>query len=123
MLFKNVFVYGDSLQDYIVAIVVLEDTEVKKWLAREDIEYTNYDTFIKKNEFKELLLKKLSEFKQSAGFNSLEIPKKIHIHDEEFTPENGLLTPTFKLKRTDAKTYFLKQIKLMYGNASFQGES
>jgi hypothetical protein len=33
-----------------------------------------------------------------------------------------LLTPTFKLKRNEAKKFFLKEIKGMYDGAKLQGE-
>ena len=39
-----------------------------------------------------------------------------------FTAENDLLTPTFKLKRNEAKKFFLKEIKEMYGIAKLHGE-
>lgn len=122
LIFKNVFIYGDSLQDFIVAIVVLEKTEMEKWAREEEIDYENYEEFIQTNQVKKHVLKKFIDFKASANLNSLEIPKRVTIHNEEFTVESGLLTPTFKLKRMDAKAYFLKEIKEMYGGADFQGE-
>ena len=39
-----------------------------------------------------------------------------------FTVENGLLTPSFKLKRNEAKHYFFSEIKDMYDGAKLQGE-
>jgi len=33
-----------------------------------------------------------------------------------------LLTPTFKLKRNEAKKFFFKEIKGMYDGAKLQGE-
>ena len=122
VLFKNIFVYGDSLQDFIVAIVVLEQEEVEKWAEREDHKYENYDDFIHTETMKKHILHILNDFKASANLNSLEIPKRVHIHPDEFTVESGLLTPTFKLKRQDAKDYFKKEIKSMYDGADFQGE-
>jgi long-chain acyl-CoA synthetase len=39
-----------------------------------------------------------------------------------FSLENDLLTPTFKLKRHEAKKFFLHQIKEIYGGVKLQGE-
>jgi long-chain acyl-CoA synthetase len=122
LLLKNIFIYGDSLQDFIVAIIVPEKDELDKWAVNELIEYDDYSEFIKSDQVKKHILNLLAEFKASSGLNSLEIPKTVYVHDEEFTVENGLLTPTFKLKRAEAKNYFLKEIKNMYGGAVFQGE-
>ena len=40
--------------------------------------------------------------------------KRIHLHGELFSVENGLMTPTFKLKRPQAKEAFLPVIEAMY---------
>jgi len=45
------------------------------------------------------------------GFEML---KAIRIHDDLFTAENGLLTPTFKMKRHEAKKLFQNEIDSMY---------
>jgi len=46
----------------------------------------------------------------------------VHLTEHVFTAENDLLTPTFKLKRNDAKKFFYKEIKAMYEGAKLQGE-
>jgi len=38
----------------------------------------------------------------------------VHLHPEAFSAENGLQTPTFKLKRPQAKEVFLDVILKMY---------
>lgn len=52
----------------------------------------------------------------------MEMPKKIHCTSVEFSEENGTLTPSFKLKRGDARTMHYDVIKEMYDNAVLQGE-
>lgn len=46
----------------------------------------------------------------------------MHLTTNAFTVENDLLTPTFKLKRAEAKKFFLKEIKAMYEGSKLQGE-
>ena len=46
--------------------------------------------------------------------SSLEKPKDIFLTTEEFSIENDLLTPTFKLKRNVAAKAYQEQIDAMY---------
>lgn len=44
--------------------------------------------------------------------------KDIYVHPEQFTIENGLLTPTLKAKRNELKTLFKSHIDQLYANMS-----
>jgi len=48
---------------------------------------------------------------ETAALNKFEYPGKFLLTETAFTQENDLLTPTFKLKRMEAKNYFIKEIK------------
>ena len=43
-----------------------------------------------------------------------EIPKAVHLSAEEWTPENGMLTPTFKIKREVLKRTFGTMLDDLY---------
>jgi long-chain acyl-CoA synthetase len=59
---------------------------------------------------------------KEASFFGFEIPQKAYLSLTPFTPDNDILTPTFKLKRNEAKKFFLSNIKELYGGAKLQGE-
>ena len=40
--------------------------------------------------------------------------KDIYLHPDPFSVQNGLLTPTFKSKRPQLKSYFKPQLEDMY---------
>lgn len=42
--------------------------------------------------------------------------KDIYLHPDPFSVQNGLLTPTFKLKRPQIKNYFKPQLDDIYKN-------
>jgi len=85
---KQSFVYGDK-RNYLVAIIVC-DKEIKKEKIKPVIENTNN---------KLTLIEKIKKF--------------ILIHDE-FTIDNGMLTPTLKLKRKEIIKNYSKQIENLY---------
>jgi long-chain acyl-CoA synthetase len=51
---------------------------------------------------------------RSAGLKGFEIVKMVHLSPDAFAVENGLLTPSFKLKRPQLKKKFETEVKHMY---------
>lgn len=45
-----------------------------------------------------------------------EVPQKIRLSSEVWTPETGLVTDAFKLKRKELKNHYIKDIERLYGN-------
>lgn len=50
-----------------------------------------------------------------AQLERFEIPRKICLSPEPWTPETGLVTDAFKLKRKELKTHYKDDIERMYG--------
>ncbi|KAL6560557.1 Long chain acyl-CoA synthetase 6, peroxisomal [Orobanche gracilis] len=55
---------------------------------------------------------------KEAQLRGFEFAKAVTLVAEPFTVENGLLTPTFKVKRPQAKAYFSQAISHMYAELS-----
>ncbi|ONK78384.1 uncharacterized protein A4U43_C02F18220 [Asparagus officinalis] len=55
---------------------------------------------------------------KQAQLRGFEFAKAVTLVLEPFTMENGLLTPTFKIKRPQAKAYYAKAIADMYAELS-----
>ncbi|CAF4356449.1 unnamed protein product, partial [Rotaria magnacalcarata] len=95
----QVYVYGDSLQSFPIAIVLLDDDFVQKWAAENDNDSIVLDTDESKRQLTEIVLKDMIEKGKERDLMSFEQVKVITIITEPFTIENGLLTPTFKARR------------------------
>lgn len=50
-----------------------------------------------------------------AQLERFEIPRKIRLSPDPWTPETGLVTDAFKLKRKELKTHYQVDIERMYG--------
>ena len=51
----------------------------------------------------------------AAQLERFEIPRKIRLSPDPWTPETGLVTDAFKLKRKELKTHYQDDIERMYG--------
>ena len=85
---KQSFVYGDK-KNYLVALVVTESEKNKKEI--------------------ELYIENLNK-----SLSVIEKIKKIRLINEEFTIENGMLTPTLKLKRKKILEKYKEELEKLY---------
>ena len=85
---KQSFVYGDK-KNYLVALIVSE-----KGIYKEQIK---------------LIIEKINK-----NLTLIEKIKKFVLIHEEFTIENGMLTPTLKLKRKEIIKNYKQQLENLY---------
>jgi len=114
----QVFVYGDSLQSCLVGIIVPEEEYLRKWISDSKLIIPSADSFRKlasAPSIKEVILSDIQRLSKEAKLNGFEMIKDIHIEGELMTIENGLLTPSMKMKRVDVAKRFQNEIASMYG--------
>ena len=99
--------YGDSLQAYLVAVVVPDVPTVKKWMENEKISVENMAEIYKDPKFHKVVLDDFLALGKSNKFSGLEKIKSIYVSEEPFTIENEILTPTMKIKRNIAKNKYI----------------
>uniref|UniRef100_A0A665VD81 Long-chain-fatty-acid--CoA ligase n=1 Tax=Echeneis naucrates TaxID=173247 RepID=A0A665VD81_ECHNA len=111
----QVFVHGDSLQSCLVAIVV-PDPEVLPDFAASLGCRGSIEDLCKNTEVKKAILSDMTKLGKDAGLKSFEQVKDLYLHPDQFTIENGLLTPTLKAKRAELKSLFQPQIDKLYAD-------
>ncbi|KAK6143915.1 hypothetical protein DH2020_024263 [Rehmannia glutinosa] len=112
------FVYGDSLNSCLVAVVCVEPDVLKDWAASEGIKYDDLGQLCADPRAKAAVLAEMDAVGKQAQLRGFEFAKAVTLVHEPFTLENGLLTPTFKVKRPQAKAYFAQAISRMYAELS-----
>ncbi|XP_035514959.1 long-chain-fatty-acid--CoA ligase 5 [Morone saxatilis] len=111
----QVFVHGDSLQSCLVAIVV-PDPEFLSGFAKNLGCQGSIEELCKNTEIMKAILSDMTKLGKEAGLKSFEQVKDVYLHPEQFTIENGLLTPTLKAKRAELKVLFQPQIDKLYAS-------
>uniref|UniRef100_A0AAR2JK47 Arachidonate--CoA ligase n=1 Tax=Pygocentrus nattereri TaxID=42514 RepID=A0AAR2JK47_PYGNA len=114
-LVAQVFVHGDSLQSCLVGIVV-PDPEVLPGFAEKLGVTGTMEDLCKNEKIKKAIISDLIKLGHEAGLKSFEQVKDLYLHPEQFTVENGFLTPTLKAKRAELSKFFKYQIDSLYAN-------
>uniref|UniRef100_A0AAQ5ZFZ2 Long-chain-fatty-acid--CoA ligase n=1 Tax=Amphiprion ocellaris TaxID=80972 RepID=A0AAQ5ZFZ2_AMPOC len=109
----QVFVHGDSLQSYLIGIVVPDPEVFVDW-AKDRGFVGSHEELCQNPDVKNAVLEDMKAVGKEAGLKSFEQVKDLYLHPETFTVANGLLTPTLKSKRTDIRRVFQEQISSMY---------
>ncbi|KAL7748414.1 medium-chain fatty acid-CoA ligase faa2 [Sorochytrium milnesiophthora] len=119
-LVAQAFVYGDSLQSVLVAIIVPDHETVIPWarklLNTDDI--TSVEQLVGNAEATKKILQSIQAYGKANGLKGFENVKAIALEAEPFSVENNLFTPTFKLKRHDAKVKYQATLDALYAQVN-----
>lgn len=97
--------------------VVVPDFEVLGRLAKERGWPTEPARLVKSPEVQRFYAQEITEHLRST-FGRYEIPKAFLLVHEPFTTENGMLTPTLKLKRREVMAQHGEALEALYGSPS-----
>jgi long-chain acyl-CoA synthetase len=106
----QVCVIGDQ-RKYLTALVTLDPETVTEYAEEHDIAYDSFEDLIINEDIIDLIDAEVAE--KNKDFASFESIKKVTIVPE-FTIENGLITPTFKVKKNVVQARFKDEIDAMY---------
>lgn len=116
----QLLVHGDSFRDYLIGISVPEPTTfaplASKILGRS-ISAEDAAALSEACQDEKVIAAYLDQYHKIARTNKLkgyEYIKGLYLTMEPFSVENGLLTPTFKVKRHEAVKHFKDQIEAVY---------
>lgn len=113
----NMCVYGDSFQNHVIGLVIPNPNAVKllaQRLGRGEVEDGEvkalYDDPIITSE----VLAAITAHAKKAGLHKSEIPLRIKLCKEEWTPDNALLTAGLKIRRKQIRDFYARDIDELY---------
>lgn len=110
-LIANVFIYGDN-RPFNVALIVPDTGVLGKWAKETGGDVLNDAELAQNGKIRAMFMEEVGRY--SRGFRGFERIMKILIITEDFTQENGMLTPTLKLKRRKVMGKYGELIESLY---------
>ncbi len=110
---SQVCVIGDR-RKYLTALITVDQDNIRAYAAEHGIAGDSLDELLASDEINALIQSVVEE--KNTHFASFETIKKFRLL-EEFSIENGMLTPTLKVKRNVAMERFADMIDGMYTEA------
>lgn len=107
---NQVCVIGDRC-NYLSAIVTLDEQNIKDYATENKIAYSTYESLLKHEKIVNLINEEVK--KKNSELPSFETIKKTAIVPE-FTIENKMMTPTFKIKKNVIMDNYKEEIESLY---------
>ena len=117
---QQVWLYGDSFQPHLVAIAVPEPSLFAPFASQimgKKIDQDNAQALEEACGDKRVVdavLRAYVALGKHEGLGTLEQMRALKLRVEPFSPENGLMTPTLKIKRQEAAKIFKEELDALY---------
>ncbi|XP_074603969.1 uncharacterized protein LOC141857374 [Brevipalpus obovatus] len=112
-LIENICVTVKRGENYCVALVVPNREELIK-LARSMEKDMDFEQLCEDTEMINEFILRLTQLGKAGGLRRFEIPQKVLIVNDQWTLDNGLVTPSMKLRRHQIKKKYAEHIDSMY---------
>ncbi|KAF4630560.1 hypothetical protein G7Y89_g7570 [Cudoniella acicularis] len=110
----NICVYADEQKTKPVAIIVPAEPALKQLAERIGVEGSGIEDLVHNQKVQDAVLKELQQAGRQAGLSGIEIIEGAVLADEEWTPQNGLVTSAQKLSRKLILKRYQKEVNAAY---------
>ncbi|KAL2610899.1 hypothetical protein R1flu_022591 [Riccia fluitans] len=110
---ESIWVYGNSFESSLVAVVVPKGDELQRWAAANGVDGSLED-LCKNPKSREHILKELGATAKANKLKGFEVIRAVHLEPVPFDVERDLLTPTYKKKRPQLLKYYKEVIDELY---------
>ncbi|XP_035835469.1 long chain acyl-CoA synthetase 9, chloroplastic isoform X1 [Helianthus annuus] len=110
----NIMVYANSFHSYCVAIVVASQSALESWALQKGIKVVDFASLCEMSETVKEVYGSLVKAAKTGRLEKFEIPAKIKLLPDAWTPESGLVTAALKLKRDIIRKTFSDELAKFY---------
>ena len=111
----NICAYADGKHNFTVAFVVpnpLVLSDIAKRLNKDPAE--SLEKLCKDQDVIKGVLDQIKVFGEKAGLSKYEVPVKIKLCHETWTPDSGLVTAALKIRRRPIQEFYHRDLQLMF---------
>ncbi|GAA6027858.1 hypothetical protein JCM8097_001751 [Rhodosporidiobolus ruineniae] len=109
-----IMVHADSNANKPMAVIFPHEANFKKLASEQGVSGSDLSTLAHDSKLRDLVLKSLNAQGKKSGFKPLEQLQTVVITDEEWTPQNNMLTAAQKLNRKEIVKRYQKEIDAVY---------
>lgn len=94
-----------------------DEEPVRLWAEsspNQELAKESFDQICKNPSLKDAIMADILKLSKEDGLHGFEMVRAIFVDSRAFAIENGMLTPTFKLKRQKVQEAYQKQIDELY---------
>ena len=111
----NICIHGDSYHNYIVAIVVPQAVSLAKLAKSLGKDHLTHDQICRDPIVLKEVLRVMSIHCSKARLHKNEIPAKVLLVSDEWSPDTGLVTAAMKIRRKNVAEMYKLYISRLYG--------
>ncbi|CAB4030540.1 long-chain-fatty-acid-- ligase 3-like [Paramuricea clavata] len=113
-LVESVCVYADAGTTYVVALIVPRAKEMAALAKSLNLNPNDMEALCENPTIVNKVMQLIETTGKSEKLEKFEMPKKIKLCKEAWTPETDLVTQSLKLKRRNIATFYAQSIRAMY---------
>ncbi|CAJ0599718.1 unnamed protein product [Cylicocyclus nassatus] len=111
---QQVFVDGNSLEGYLIGVVVPQPEVMEEWNKENGVEGRTLKEIYEDKKAQDYVLSKLQQIGKENKLNSIEQVKRVYLEMDPFSVENDLLTPTLKARRPQLRQKYKEIMNKIY---------
>jgi long-chain acyl-CoA synthetase len=108
---SHVVMHGDR-RPYCVALIGIDDESISQWARNQELPFVDYEELCQKPEIHDLVDSHIRQV--NGSLPSYEQVRRFVIMTEKPSIENGLLTPSQKVKRAAVEQQYHEQLSALY---------
>ncbi|KAK7318109.1 hypothetical protein RJT34_02807 [Clitoria ternatea] len=116
---ESIWIYGNSFESFLIAIVNPSKQELERWAQENDIT-GDLNSLCEDSRAKTHIIGELTKIAKEKKLKGFEFIKAVHLDPVPFGMEHDLITPTFKKKRPQLLKYYQVQIVEYFGSYEYK---